>query len=165
MPQRTSAYAENFWDFLQCAFRTRGRKVAREISTERGRTHGGPHILYLGVAKSMSSFRVMWTRKREATLKLSCRYQTQESSLLEEVHSKRLSLNQGQTSSKDNCVVRRQHALYTHLPQRVIPNTCVLPERQPLGLCHTEAIRGWSVLSRLAGIIKEPQRGKLRKRH
>lgn len=123
----------------------------------------GLNILYIGAAKSMSSFRVMWTRKREARLTVSCCYRTQEGSLPGEVRSKRLSPNQNQTSSKDNCVVRRQHALHTHLPQRVIPNTRVLPERQPLGLWH----RGHQWLSsivQMAVTTKKPQRGKLRKR-
>lgn len=116
--------------------------MTREIRRERGGTHGGPKHPLLRVAKSMSSFRVIRTQQGKARLMLSCQYQTQEGSLPGEVHSRRLSPNQRQISSKDNCVIRRHHALHTCFPQRVNPNTRALAETQPLDPCHTEAVSG-----------------------
>lgn len=128
--------------------------MARERRTERRGNRGGPKPALLGMAKSVSSSRVIWTQQREARLKLSCQYKTQSGWLPGKAHSK-LSLNQSQIFS--NCVVRRHHALHTHSPERIIPNTHELPKSQPLDICHTEAISSYSVLSGLAVTMKKPR--------
>lgn len=162
IPQRTSAYAENLEIFSTMPSELGEEKWQEKSGQREEEPVEDLHILCLEWQKVFLPSG-SYGHSREARLKLSSQYQTQQGWLPGQVHSKRSSPNQNHISTKDNCVVRKYHAFHTHF-HKGSSQIHVHFQRDSLWTLITQRPSvTWQYCSDLLVTMKMPHRGKLRK--